>query len=380
MVKEKRILSYFIGWLVLGLIVCFVGITNVNAEVLYDYEFKILNRDYSQIPFNVKFNAGESTTYADGKNYIKLYGINDNLVNLPKFMYVIYCGTEPLNFNTISVNYGDLSNYNHIQGGKCEIKFDNNYYSANYYLNRWQIKSWGDISSSGVYSYGIDWNINITNNLSKTVYYNIQSIFLSNEIITDFSSDYLLSQILQQNAEFKNQLNSIEDSQDSINSGIGETNEKLDTTNKELEDVNDNIGQTNDKLDNLQGALTDSSPTDMSGLGNSAGWLPAGPVDSILTLPLTMLNNLVNNLSSSSCQTAILQLPYVKENINLPCIKTLYDKIGITGTLFQSAGIIASAFILFNYLLKLYQWVDNTLTMRENTMPGYFEDNWGGGA
>lgn len=73
------------------------------------------------------------------------------------------------------------------------------------------------------------------------------------------------------------------------------------------------IDETNDKLDNLQGALTDSRPTDMSGLGNSAGWLPAGPVDSILTLPLTMLNNLVNNLSSNKCQTAILQLPYVKK-------------------------------------------------------------------
>lgn len=140
------------------------------------------------------------------------------------------------------------------------------------------------------------------------------------------------------------------------------------------------IDETNDKLDNITGALTDSSPTDMSGLGDSAGWLPAGPVDSILTLPLTMLNNLVNNLSSDSCQTATLKLPYVKKNINLPCIKTLYEKIGITGTLFQSAGLIASAFILFNYLLKLYQWVDSTLTMRENTMPGYFDDNWGGGA
>lgn len=139
------------------------------------------------------------------------------------------------------------------------------------------------------------------------------------------------------------------------------------------------IDETNDKLDNLQGALTDSSPTDMSNLGDSAGWLPAGPVDSILTLPLTMLNNLVTNLSNS-CQTISIELPFIKEKINLPCVKSLYDKIGITGTLFTTAGLIASAFILFNYLLALYKWVDDTLTMRENTMPGYFDDNWGGGA
>lgn len=140
------------------------------------------------------------------------------------------------------------------------------------------------------------------------------------------------------------------------------------------------IDETNDKLNDIQGSLTDSSPTDLSGLGNSAGWLPAGPVDSILTLPLTMLNSLVTNLTDNTCQTVYIELPFVNENIILPCVKSLYDKMGVTGTLFTSAGLIASAFILFNYLLNLYQWVDSTLTMRENTMPGYFDDNWGGGA
>lgn len=140
------------------------------------------------------------------------------------------------------------------------------------------------------------------------------------------------------------------------------------------------IDETNDALNNIGGALTDDSPTDMSGLGDSAGWLPAGPVDSILTLPLTLFTTLSNNLSNNTCTTAVLPLPFVNKNINLPCIKTLYDKIGITGTLFTTAGIIASCFILFNYLLSLYNWVDKTLTMRENTMPGYYDDNWGGGA
>lgn len=145
------------------------------------------------------------------------------------------------------------------------------------------------------------------------------------------------------------------------------------------QETNDKLDETNNQLGNLNDNLTDSSPTDMSGLGDSAGWLPAGPVDSILTLPLTMLNNLVTNLSNS-CQSVSIQLPFVKKNITLPCIKNLYDKMGVTGSLFTTAGLIASAFILFNYLLALYKWVDDTLTMRENTMPGYFDDNWGGGA
>lgn len=147
-----------------------------------------------------------------------------------------------------------------------------------------------------------------------------------------------------------------------------------------IDETNDKLDQTNQQLGDLNNSLTDSSPTDMSGLGDSAGWLPAGPVDSILTLPLTMLNSLVSNLSNNSCQTISVELPFVNENITLPCVRSLYDKMGVTGTLFTTAGLIASAFILFNYLLALYKWVDDTLTMRENTMPGYFDDNWGGGA
>ena len=146
------------------------------------------------------------------------------------------------------------------------------------------------------------------------------------------------------------------------------------------ETIINNIDKTNDKLDGIQGALTDDSSVDMSSLGNTVGWLPSGPVDSILTLPLTMLNSLVSNLSNNSCQSVSVELPFVHKNLTLPCVRSLYDKMGVTGTLFTTVGVIVSAFILFNYLLSLYKWVDDTLSMRENTMPGYFDDNWGGGA
>ena len=37
--------------------------------------------------------------------------------------------------------------------------------------------------------------------------------------------------------------------------------------------------------------------------------------------------------------------------------------------LFNSIGVVASAFILFRYLVGFYKWVDDTLTFREQ--------NWG---
>lgn len=43
-------------------------------------------------------------------------------------------------------------------------------------------------------------------------------------------------------------------------------------------------------------------------------------------------------------------------------------------------GITMSVFILYRYLLTLYVWIDNTLTMRENNLPGYYDENMWGGA
>ena len=138
-----------------------------------------------------------------------------------------------------------------------------------------------------------------------------------------------------------------------------------DSQNQNSQNINDSINQVND-------TITDETPPNLSGLSNSAGWLPAGPVDSILNLPLSLLNNLSSNLSNQ-CQPVVLPVPFVNTDITLPCIMTIYEQIGIT-TWVNLVGTIASAFILLSYLIRLYKWVDDTLTFRENN----YLDNWGG--
>ena len=139
-----------------------------------------------------------------------------------------------------------------------------------------------------------------------------------------------------------------------------------------------NGNATNDKLDDLNKNLTDETPPDFDGLKNSAGWLPKGPVDSIINLPLSLLENIQDNLGKT-CQPVSLPLPFVNKNISLPCINSLYSQIEGMTTFFNWCGVVASVFILFRYLIYLYNRVDSTLTLRENTLPGYFEDSmWGG--
>ena len=151
-------------------------------------------------------------------------------------------------------------------------------------------------------------------------------------------------------------------------------NEKIDLSileNQNQTIINQN-NQTNENLENINDNITDESPPDTSGLGSSAGWLPAGPVDSLINLPLAFFNSISRDLGSN-CKPVSLPLPYVNKNLTLPCMSSFYDGIKINSFM-DWVGLITSGFILFSYLLKLYKWVDDTLTFRENN----HLDNWGG--
>ena len=142
-------------------------------------------------------------------------------------------------------------------------------------------------------------------------------------------------------------------------------------TDKIIDNDNKNQQQTNDRLDKIDDTLTSEEAPNLDSLNDSAGWLPAGPVDGILNLPLSLFQNLSDNLSKS-CQPVIVDLPFVNQTISLPCISTLYAKMGAQD-LFNWVGIVVGALILYNYFLQLYQWVDDTLTFRENNW-----QDWGG--
>lgn len=126
-----------------------------------------------------------------------------------------------------------------------------------------------------------------------------------------------------------------------------------------------------DSINNLY--QNDEIDIDLSDFSNASGWLPPGPVDSILNLPFNFLNNLNNNLSKE-CTPVNIPLPYVNKNLPLPCVNSLYDSIPGLNVWISSTSIIIAGIIGFKYLINLYKWVDDTLSFRENN----HLDNWGG--
>ena len=87
-----------------------------------------------------------------------------------------------------------------------------------------------------------------------------------------------------------------------------------------------NGNSTNNKLDDLNKNLTDETAPNLKVLENTAGWLKPGPVDSIINLPLTLLNNLQTNLGNT-CNPVTVTIPFVDKEIYLPCFTSIYKQI-----------------------------------------------------
>lgn len=146
-----------------------------------------------------------------------------------------------------------------------------------------------------------------------------------------------------------------------------QTQQQHEDANKTQETI---INSTNQTIS----TITDNSSPDLNGtLDNNtiAGWLPPGPIDSIVTLPLTLLNSLFNAMGGT-CADLVVPLPFVNKNLNIPCMSRIYNDMSFS-SFFNWIGVVASAFILYKYLLRLYKWIDATLTLRENT-----QVDWGG--
>lgn len=154
---------------------------------------------------------------------------------------------------------------------------------------------------------------------------------------------------------------------DNITNQGDKINNSINQQTQEIERGNDIAQETQDYL------MDDTEPdVDTSVLSGSAGWLPAGPVDSILTLPINFIQAIIQALSSSNCYPVILPLPYVNKELTLPCMRPILNAMGF-GQIYEVVGSVVAMFIIWNTLKWLYEFVDKTLTFREDN-----SSIWGG--
>ena len=156
-------------------------------------------------------------------------------------------------------------------------------------------------------------------------------------------------------------VNEVKKAQEQIKIELKNTQQSID---KQTEQQNKNHKETMDYM-------KDESDIDTSKVDNLVGYLPAGPLDSIINLPLSLLNAISSNLGKT-CVAPTFKVPFVNENFTLPCVSTLYEKMGAT-TLLNSLGGIAAAVMLYKYFVYLYNWVDHVLSLRGDKLKGWGE-------
>lgn len=142
-------------------------------------------------------------------------------------------------------------------------------------------------------------------------------------------------------------------------------------TNK-LDEANETSKGIFGKLKDLFNWLTNNDEADVSSAGDTAGWLPPGPIDSIINLPLTMLTNISSSLNKT-CSPLEVNLPYVNKTVEIPCLNTIFNQITGLTNFWTWVGLISSVLILYRYLIELYKYYDRLTTLQAN-----FISDWGG--
>lgn len=320
----------FILWLLLFFVICIVGISDVFADEIVNLGYVtdhtnlvLINTSFgmtSNLPVNQVSTQDFSINQID--LYIS-YSFSSNIV------YSIELSTP----NAILQNINDVS----ILSGDTYCSF------------------LGLDTSNANYP-----NIKFTCPISA----NLLSVSLSNSNGNSITS----TNSFRWNYSYLKQINSTIDIGPIINNQTQNTQEitkKLDEQNKTSKGI---FG----KLKDLFNWLTNNDDADVTGAGDVAGWLPAGPIDSIINLPLTMLNN-INSSLNKTCSPLEVNLPYVNKTVEIPCLNTIFNQITGMNSFWTWVGLISSVLILYRYLIELYKYYDRLTTLQAN-----FISDWGG--
>lgn len=341
--KLKRLFKKILFFLIITIVLWLFKLTIVSAATFSPYDFSIAGN--SNLPNEQWVDNGSSKILTVATSMQE----NNLNINERNYIEVLVCTAGGVNWGSYITNDSlngaiQNGNVNYLSTG-ISCKSTTQSYPGKFGKFYFKVYKWGIPSGQDLYQVSSYWKF-WSNEASLLL--DIRDIKITDT--DNFYNDSLL-----------------------VSNGKGQ-----DVIINQNQNIINNGNATNQKLDDLNKNLTDETPPDFDGLKNSAGWLPKGPVDSIINLPLSLLENIQDNLGKT-CQPVSLPLPFVNKNIDLPCINTLYSQIEGMNTFFNWCGVVASVFILFKYLIYLYNRIDSTLTLRENTLPGYFEDSiWGG--
>ena len=117
-----------------------------------------------------------------------------------------------------------------------------------------------------------------------------------------------------------------------------------------------------DAIGDLTDDIMDPSLPDTEGYGDMAGWLPAGPLDSILTLPFTLINSISAN-ANETC--APYKLPFLNNTfIELPCVGDYLANDSPFSSIISHFDPFIACYFLYKLLISTYKDIKRVLDMK----------------
>ena len=142
-----------------------------------------------------------------------------------------------------------------------------------------------------------------------------------------------------------------------VNSSNGQVVDAVDQVKEETKKTNDLISDTSDP--NTEDSISDWSSK-----------MSDNPLESVVMLPLNVLNSIQSGLSGT-CSALNVPVPFIDETLNIPCISTIFSQIEGLTELWNTIGTIVAAIMLYQYLIYLYNWIDDTISLKTKRMQGW---------
>lgn len=144
----------------------------------------------------------------------------------------------------------------------------------------------------------------------------------------------------------------------------GISSAQQDQTNQKLDEIKSSIqSQTQDQQDNGDANI------DVSNMGGITGVLPAGPVDSLLSLPLTLINLLISG-TSGTCTPFTFTFVF-DEQFTLPCFDSFWNQVPASLLIFISD--LPAVYIFIQWAKSIYKRVERAVSFESSV-----DDEWGG--
>lgn len=260
MEKEKRIISYFLGWLVLGFLICFIGISNVFAAE-YNLNYDTYQRYYD--------NTGTLSEVNSSWNESLQSYVSGNLTTVNGSTGAAWLVSSPIPMvkgHQYSISFAFVERNNIALSSKNKIAVSNtvngavtNYNNSSYGAETIYSKVTGNTTLSFIFKAN-------SNSSFIVIPFTTTSRVTQNYTVTMFVMEDLGTAGLSQeelNTTINNQTNtlnnSIQDSTDTITGEIDDMEQSIIESNKETQDViKDQFNNCRDSINLIDESLIQS--------------------------------------------------------------------------------------------------------------------------